>query len=334
MGRPRTIAPRENRAGQRQFRRELVQRDRTTTQRLMRAYGTVERRISKPLDALEAAAADMTSTRELHASPAMLRLQDEVRVALNDFSKVIETEARKGQTTGVSLGRQAGIAQLDTVGVAFNRPSVETVQALVNYVDSAAFQGTLADYGLYHAQHISDIILTDSTMGKGVQATVRHIRRYVDMPRYDAERMVRTVTLWSARKASHQVYRENSDIVSGWRWSATLDRRVCMSCVVMHGRVFPNNQTLNDHHQGRCAAVPITRFTGSVQPGVEWFNDLPESEQQTMMGRSAYRAWKDGAINLDQLSTEHVDPTYGPMKHETSLTSIIGADAAGAYAAA
>lgn len=333
MGRPRTVAQRENRAGQRQFRRELVQRDAATTQRLVRAYATVERRIAKPLDALDAAAQDMTSPRELHASPAMLRLQDEVRVALNDFSKVIKAEASKGQQAGITAGREAGIAQLDTVATAFNRPSVETVQMLVNYVDSAAFQQTLADYGGYHAQHISDIVLTDSTMGKGVQSIVRHIRRYVDMPRYDAERMVRTVTLWSARRASHQIYQQNSDIVSGWRWSATLDRRTCMSCVVMHGRTFPNNQTLNDHHQGRCAAVPITRFTGGVKPGVEWFNDLTPTEQQDMMGRSAYRAWRDGAINLDQLSTEHVDPVYGPMRGEASLTSLIGAEAAGAYAA-
>lgn len=334
MGRPRPVAPRENRAGQRQFRRELVQRDAVTTQRLMRAYSTVERRIAKPLDALDAAAQDMTSTRELHASPAMLRLQDEVRTALNDFSKVIETEARKGQQTGVNIGREAGIAQMDTIGVAFNRPSVETVQMLVNYVDSPAFQQTLDSYGLYHAQHISDIILTDSTMGKGVAATVRHIRRYVDMPRYDAERMVRTVTLYSARKASHQIYQANSDIVSGWRWSASLDRRVCMSCVVQHGKVFPLNQILADHHNGRCAAVPLTRFTGGVKPGVEWFTDLSDGEQQTMMGRSAYRAWKDGAINLDQLSTTHHDPIYGEMRGEASLTALIGAEAAGEYAAA
>lgn len=331
MGRPRPVAQRENRAGQRQFRRELVQRDAVTTQRLIRAYQTVQRRISKPLDALTAAAADMTSPRELHASPAMLRLQDEVRAALNDFSKVIKAEAGKGQQAGISIGREAGIAQLDTVAAAFNRPSVETVQMLVNYVDSPAFQQTLDDYGMYHAQHISDIVLTDSTMGKGVQSIVRHIRRYTDMPRYDAERMVRTVTLYSARRASHQVYRENADIVSGWRWSASLDRRVCMSCVVQHGKVFPLNQTLNDHHNGRCAAVPITRFTGGVKPGVEWFNDLPESEQQQMMGRSAFKAWKDGAINLDQLSTTHIDNVYGEMRGEASLTSIIGAEAAGEY---
>jgi len=331
MGRPSPRSQRENRAGQRQFRRDLVQRDAAAAQRLMRAYGTVQRRIAKPLDALNAAAQDMTSPRDLHASPAMLRLQDEVRAALNDFSKVIERESRGGQQAGATIGRSAAIDQLDTVATAFNRPSVETVQSLINYVDSPAFQGALSEYGLYHAQHISDIVLTDSTMGKGVQAIVRHIRRYVDMPRADAERMVRTVTLWSARRASQQIYQANSDIVSGWRWSAALDRRTCISCVVQHGKVFPLNQVLNDHHQGRCAPVPLTRFTGGVKPGVEWFNDLPESEQQQMMGRSAYRAWRDGAITLDQLSTTHIDPVYGEMRHEASLTKIIGADAAAAY---
>ena len=104
-----------------------------------------------------------------------------------------------------------------------------------------------------------------------------------------------------------------------------------MSCVVQHGKVFPLNQTLNDHHNGRCAAVPITRFTGGVKPGVEWFNDLTPAEQQDMMGRSAYRAWRDGVIQLDQLSREYHDPVYGNMRGEASLTGLIGSDAAAEY---
>lgn len=263
----------------------------------------------------------------------MMRFTDEVRYALTDFTKVIEAEARKGQTVGIALGRQAGIDQLDTVATSFNRPSVETMQWHIHYVDSPAFQQTLADYPMYYAQHFSDIALTDSSLGKSVDFTVRHIVRYTGMPRADAMVKVRTLTLWSARKASHQVYRENSDIVSGWRWSASLDRRVCMSCVVQHGKVFPLSATLNDHHQGRCVPVPITRFTGGVKPGVEWFNDLTPAEQQDMMGRSAYRAWRDGAINLDQLSTTHHDPVYGEMRGEASLTKLIGPEAAGEYAA-
>jgi hypothetical protein len=76
--------------------------------------------------------------------------------------------------------------------------------------------------------------------------------------------------------------------------------------------------------------IPVTSFLGigNIQTGEEWFSNLPESRQADLMGKSMFSAFKDNLFTFDQLSVIYHDDLYGTMRHEASLTDLIGSSAA------
>jgi hypothetical protein len=343
---PPSKAQQLTRQGQLAFRRQLAAEDAAISQRLSKAYGGVLRDLRDRLAIFRDVAGDKNmTTRQLLNEAATLRLKDDAKDAFKGMSREIDKAARSAETSGISAGRGIGASSIKaTISSGFNQPTVEQIRATVGYVDSTAFRQKIAQYGEYHAEHISDIILSDASMGKGPLTTARHVIQYVqDMPRADAVRMARTVQLWSARRGALEVYRANADIVKGWIWSASLDATVCMACVSMHGSFHELDEICNDHFSGRCAMVPVTtawadlgfdsgqEVTAGIQTGQEWFNDMPESDQRQRMGPSMFDAYKDGIVSFNQLTTTTTDDLYGPMRHRASLESIVGKDTADAY---
>ena len=143
----------------------------------------------------------------------------------------------------------------------------------------------------------------------------------------DALRMTRTVQIYSYREASRASMVANQDVLEGWVWHAHFDDRVCMSCVVMHGSIHPIGETLNDHHNGRCVAMPLViGFENPItQSGAEWFQGQSEATQRALMGPGKFKAWREGRISLEQLTYEREDDVYGLMRGEPSLRSLLEA---------
>lgn len=120
--------------------------------------------------------------------------------------------------------------------------------------------------------------------------------------------IARTEMLDAHRAASHATRTANKDVLAGWVWIAKLDARTCPSCIAQHGRLHDFDEPgPNDHHNGRCDALPKTRswaelgFTGvdeppgvDIQTGEDWFNQLPPSRQQEILGPRRYSAWQAG----------------------------------------
>jgi hypothetical protein len=148
------------------------------------------------------------------------------------------------------------------------------------------------------------------------------------MPFAQAESLLRTLYLTAYRRATVASYLENADILEYHVWVATLDNRVCISCVVKHGTKLPLNQMVNDHHRGRCTSVAkIKGVPLNVPTGVDWFNSLPPDQQIDKMGYSAWLAWQDGAIDLSDYPTPYNDPVFGEMLAAASLKKLLGPQA-------
>jgi hypothetical protein len=121
----------------------------------------------------------------------------------------------------------------------------------------------------------------------------------------------------------------NANVVEGWIWVAALgDPGTCMSCVAMHGTVHPVYEPLNDHYNGRCRQAPkAVGFDNPVdEVGTEWFEQQSEAFQRQALGPGKYEAWRDGAFELNALTTEQTDAVYGPMRVETPLWKLLGAE--------
>jgi len=185
-------------------------------------------------------------------------------------------------------------------------------------------------YGAYHAdsiaQALKDLITNTLSTGQG-QSLIANIMRQAELiitnALADAIRLVRTSLLYSYREATRLNYSANG--VTQWQWLAQLDDRVCMSCVVMHGTIHSIDETLNDHHNGRCAMIPIVDGELLVEEnaGQTWFNGLGQTQQKAMMGKGRYEAWKAGNFELPAISTFYDDAVYGQMRREASLKDLV-----------
>lgn len=126
----------------------------------------------------------------------------------------------------------------------------------------------------------------------------------------------RTETLDAHRAATKAADRANRDILTEWEWHASLDRRTCPSCLAKHGQRFPlEDDGPQDHQQGRCARVPLTKTwkelgfdieePASVTPDARaWFDNLTPSTQQEIMGPTRLKLLQDGDIRWEDLSSK------------------------------
>lgn len=138
-----------------------------------------------------------------------------------------------------------------------------------------------------------------------------------------ALRISRTEMIDASRNGAHVAAQDNVDILTGWRWSAELSSRTCPSCISRHGTTYPVSKSgPDDHPQGRCARVDITKswadlgFEGIEEPddvfpdAKQWFGDLTEDTQVRIMGRERLDLLNSGSIGFDDLSTLKQNPNW------------------------
>jgi hypothetical protein len=334
------------RGGQAQFRARMSEDYLAIERRIMSAYQSVLRSLDGTLAEIRKAANDdnTVSGRDMLKTSAVQHLRDETRTAMEQFATVIEQQSERAAASGIAASASLASKLLQASGVeSANHPSIEALRQVVSYVDSPAFQANIAKFGMYHADQVADIIAAGAAAGKNPGTIARQLTNYInDFPAADANRIVRTVQIWSARQGTLETFRANADVVTGWMWSASLDPRCCMSCVAMQGTFHDLEETLDDHYSGRCAPIPITKTWGDlgyssgdevagVQSGADWLAGRTDDQQQAQMGNAAWQAWQDGAFDLSDYPTAYDDDVYGQMRRAASLVELVGQDAARQY---
>lgn len=136
--------------------------------------------------------------------------------------------------------------------------------------------------------------------------------------------IARTEMLDAYREASGHVHDANADVLDGWTWIATLDRRTCPSCWGMHGTHHPLTQPGPwDHHSGRCARMPKVKSWAELgidlpededlTPNAQArFDDLPEQDQRAILGPGRLALLKAGKITLADVPVRRDNPGWRP----------------------
>jgi len=328
------------------WRKELASDYETTARRLQDAYGRVLPRLESAADAVSRRVAEWVDANSgskpdgtfIRNDKTITDLINRVRYEMNAFSALIGSEGERLQDGAVETGSNAALEMAmktsgglaGEISAAWNQPAPESLVRLVGYAESDAFREKVSTFGDNAARNLTDTLLTFVAQGKNPLFIARTVRTWFGIPYTWAENAVRTMQLYSYRTANHATYAANSDIVEGWVWSASLDGRVCISCVNQHGILHPNTEILNDHHRGRCAPVPKvrgTRWYDRMVSGQEWFEAQSERAQREKMGNAMYEAWKAGKVSWSDLSKPYTDKVYGEMLAAPSLKSILGSAA-------
>lgn len=122
----------------------------------------------------------------------------------------------------------------------------------------------------------------------------------------------RTEMIDAHRDAAQTGQDAHADVVAGWVWLAHLSSRTCRSCIAMNGTEHQLSEPGPiDHQQGRCSRMPKTKTwaelgidlpepAGTDVPDSEaFFDGLTPAEQQRILGREGYDAWKRGDFPME-----------------------------------
>jgi SPP1 gp7 family putative phage head morphogenesis protein len=147
--------------------------------------------------------------------------------------------------------------------------------------------------------------------------------------------IARTEMLDAHRAASREQDRANADVLGGWQWVASLDRRCCPSCWAKHGTTYPvDDEGPLDHQQGRCTGVPVTKswadlgFAIDEPPSVladaeATFKALDPDAQVAIMGRGRLDALSSGRASWGDLSTRRRTDGWRDSFAPTPLRALV-----------
>jgi len=337
-----------------QYQAGVLARDAEAMVRLVESYGRVYTQLAAQADALIAeverliAQGQKPTQAQIRKLARYQRVMDDTRRQLERYGAVVEDEVRGAQLdaarlaneqlpalmTGILDGMPPDVAasMMNTWGVLPDDAVVALVGALQENTPLAEL---LLRYGDDAAAQLGDVLVRGLASGIGARKVAAEMRRVLGIPLSDALRISRTEIMRAFRAATLADYRANSHIVKGWIWHSALDPRTCMACVAMHGTEHGLDESLDDHVNGRCVAVPMTvspRDIGididweqePVETGEAWFARQTEGVQREMMGPGKYKAWKNGDIEISQLAKEVTDARWGRSIVETPLKDLLG----------
>jgi hypothetical protein len=134
--------------------------------------------------------------------------------------------------------------------------------------------------------------------------------------------IARTETLDAHRAAAQLGQAQHADVLRGWQWMARLDTRTCPSCWAQHGSVHGLDKSgPDDHQQGRCARMPLTKswtdlgFDVVEPPSLipdssTVFAGLTPAQQLEVLGPGRYAAYTAGEFPMDAWSVKRSTPGW------------------------
>lgn len=269
---------------------------------------------------------------DVRGLPVFQRLVNLIEIELNDFAVVARNLsgdlAEQGIVIGIDAAQNLTLAEAGTLapqfGTAFVRPAPEALARLIQFADSGVFREKWNKFGANAGQQFADALLTGIAQGKNPRYIARLTSNWLGVPYSWTDNAARTMHLYSYRYANHLTYAANERIIEGWYWIAALDTRTCISCWNQHGTLHGLDETLNDHHKGRCGPSPKLRnIERTVVSGRDRFDQLGETDQRAIFrNNKLYDAWRDGRVVWDDLTVSYQDDLYGEMLRQPTAISL------------
>lgn len=316
-----------------QFKREQLRAERAAASEMVRVYGRIWAEIDRQIRDLARRyyLADEPKASWLYQLDRLQTLRQQVEAKLQQFAGYANTTIQAQQWRALQAGREhAGTLLQAAAGgnmTAFTVLPSDALAYMVGFQQNGSpLLEVLNRYGSEAGQAMSDRLLQGLALGQGPGTVARLIRRDMGMALWEALRLARTETLRAYRAANMETYRANEDIVEGWYWLSARNTRTCAMCWAMDGTFHKLGDSLDDHPNGRCTAVPKLRGIDlpARLPGVEAFDKLRDVDQFKILGPSKYAAYRAGELKLPQLIGVKHSQEWGRMFYERSLKGVLG----------
>lgn len=321
------------------FRVAVLRRERAPTLRLIDAYADVWRRLRTDLADLTAEMPADADVGWLLSQGRYLSLLSQVEQEVARLAPSIASDITAAQADLVLSAQEhtAELARLALgpmpagVTMSFAQLPTRALEHLVGFMqDGLPLRYKLPGLAPDAVARVKKALITGVGTGQGPQAIARDMRDALGGNMQLAVTIARTETMYSYRASSIQFGQANSDVVEGWVWLSRRSSRTCSSCWGMDGTFHTNDEPFGSH--ARCCCVPTPRTKSWKQLGYDIpdrrpdlgtgaavFAKLPAADQEHILGKAKYAAFKDGSITL--ADTVHVadDPHWGVTRQVASL---------------
>jgi SPP1 gp7 family putative phage head morphogenesis protein len=304
----------------RDFRAEVLRGDREMLRQLDSAYSLIYESLNRQLRELQrdierAQREGKTVNRDwLRRSLRYQSLIGQAKAEISGFTNGVRPFIEARQRAAIDLG-QNHAAELIQRGaeISFARLPTGAIQELVGVLeDGSPLSKRLDKLGPTVATEIRKTLIEGLGSGHGPAKIARGIREAIDMPRWHALRLARNEVMRAYRQSSLKTYAANDDVLDGWYWLSARSTRTCVACWDLHGTFFPLSKTFFPNHVAcRCTSVPAPKGSHpNITAGAVLFNQLPDAQQQTILGPSRYEMFRAGTP-LDEFVILTRDKDWG-----------------------
>ena len=163
---------------------------------------------------------------------------------------------------------------------------------------------------------------------------VRRVRDVMDLSKRNAETLVHTSVQSVANTSRMKVFEDNSDVISEFEYSSSLDRKTCPTCGILDGRRWVNgtNKPVNHsmafkqppiHFRCRCSCIPVLRTWAEL--GIN-MDELPDGTRASMEGQVSDKTFEDWLKRKTESDPTFADRTLGKGRAELWRNSKITMD--------
>jgi phage putative head morphogenesis protein, SPP1 gp7 family len=257
-------------------------------------------------------------------------------LAVKKITATQKLEIEHGATDALNLIKRSFSGAPPGLTISFMKLPEGVIETIVgNLGDGSPLADLFETFGVDVRRQVNALLIDSIAQGRSIRRIARDMQRVTQQPLNRTLLISRTEVLRAYRQGSIATYSANKDVVKGWTWLSAQSARTCMSCWMMHGTVHSADEEFSDHPNGRCTPVPLTKswadlgFAGmpeqpALPSGESLFTRLPADQQRQIMGDASYRAWKAGAVNLQDFVGVKNDPRWGQTHYHRSLTEILG----------
>lgn len=271
-----------------------------------------------------------------------------IKNAVNRYAEQAAAMVTHAQNTGAQLGADDAIAltrqalspvQATMLGMhlGLGRPNPDAIARLIGRASNGQPLATLFQgFGAEAASAARKALLTGVALGQNPRAITTALMQALGISRNRALAIARTEMLGAYRDAALESYNANSDVVSGWIWSADQSANTCAACLFMDGSFHTLDEGMDSHVQCRCAMEPATRSWGDIlgplgfsdediadipetsalvnrgPSGADWFAEQGADVQRNILGsQAAYDAYQKGDVTLGDFVGHTHDAQWG-----------------------
>jgi hypothetical protein len=291
--------------------------------RLVDSYTSLAARLKDKIDLLvaeiEKVGMENITRGQVARMARYTQLMDAVRDELGKYNQYLAIELDRIANTALAqstIDMQRLVKLAHGYG-AFNKLPVGSIKTLLGFLQSGSpLYRRIQELAPLTAERVASGILEGVALGYNPVKVGKMIVDDLGQGLSSAMRWARTTQMWTYREASRATMASNAEILDGWVWFAILDGDVppCESCIANHGQLFPINEPLDDHYNGRCVALPHVKGDDMpVDPGSDWFDGLDTKTQEKILG-SNLEGYNNGDFTFADLTKQVEDPVFGTMR--------------------